>query len=87
MSTSIAPVSTAHTHAVQAHAVKSETKQSDSAKTTQHVQSADPRSAQKVSPRQSDAVLNLAIEDHAKISLLRKNEARDRTGAQAADRA
>ncbi|WP_267428021.1 hypothetical protein [Methylobacterium sp. GC_Met_2] len=67
--------------------MKSETKHSDSVKTTQHAQSADPRSAHKVSPRQSDAVLNLAIEDHAKISLLRRNEARDRTAAQAADRA
>lgn len=86
MSTSIAPVSTAHTHAIQSHAVKSETKQSDSAKTTQNAPSADPRSAQKVSPRQSDAILNLAIEDHAKISLLRRDETRDRAGARAADR-
>jgi hypothetical protein len=86
MSTSIAPVSTAHTHAVQSHAVKSETQQSDSARTTQNAQTADPRSAKRVSPRQGDAILNLAIEDHAKISLLRRNETGDRTGAHAADR-
>ena len=86
MSTSIAPVSTAHTHAVQSHAVKSETKQSDSTKSAQHAQSADPRSAKRVSPQQSDAILNLAIEDHGQISLLRRTETRGRTGAQATDR-
>ena len=73
MSTSVAPVSTAHAGAVQLHAVKSETKPSDSAKTVQNTQSADPRSTMKVSPGQSDAILSLVIQGHAKLTVLSKN--------------
>ncbi|SDM25239.1 hypothetical protein SAMN05216360_101334 [Methylobacterium phyllostachyos] len=87
MSVSAAPVSTTQAHAVSAHAVKAETKQQESAKITPHAQSADPRSAQAVSHRQSDALLNLASADHTTSSPASTRETRDSASVQAANRA
>ncbi|MCJ2123444.1 hypothetical protein [Methylobacterium sp. J-077] len=68
MSVSIAPTSTTQTRIAPLNVSKSANNQSESPKISPSNQSADPRSANTLSPRQSDAILSLASTDGSTVS-------------------